>query len=518
VTTAFTPFFGPTLETSKKTLFDLIGYKIYADPVRRFHLSAARHLVVSAPARTSKSYAAAPEAIHAFFPRYRIEEVDGEKKIVAERDETVIWMVAVDYSMAKEWDYAWAQLIDKRLIEKFGGKIEQSYNSPNQGNLLIRVAWPFLTSPSAGTVRSVLQVKSASNEKTLQGEQVTLAIVSEAAEHTPDLLPKYLETRCHRIIYPTTPKRKAKWLYDLARKGEQNPALSVEHITFTKECNPAYDWEGYRIAREKSRLTFGAPENDPGFLEQFEGVWTFEGGKVLPFRWLEDGHGECNIVQKLPSWVYNATWVACCDYGYNDPTFVGFIALDPGSNEMVLASEIYQRGLVVSDVVAWAKKREADLGIRVNQWVPDPQEPQLTEVMRRAGLPLFHAFTPNYLRDRAAGYGELRDLLAVDPATKRPRLFVHASCENAIREMTDIRFKDGVRDEFSEGALIGADHAIDALRAFARSRPRAQTGDSDWYKDWLVKRREGEAYRRQFERPQHFIGATSRFERIHGAA
>ena len=514
-----TPFFGPTLEASKKTLFDLIGYKIFAEPVKKFHLSTARHLVVSAPARTSKSYAAAPEAIHDFFPRYElVKKEDGTTEAIAERAETILWMVAVDYSMAKEWDYAWAQLIDNRLIEKFGGKVEQHYNSPNQGNLLIRAAWPFLKSPTGGVVRSVLQVKSASNEKTLQGEQVFTCIVSEAAEHTPDLLRKYLETRCLRIIYPTTPKRKAKWLYDLAQKGALNPALSVEHITFTKECNPTYDWEGYRIAREKSRLTFGAPENDPGFLEQFEGVWTFEGGKVLPFRWIEDGRGEINVIKRLPPWVYNATWFGCVDYGYNDPTFIGFIAADPSSSDFILVSEVYQRGLVPADIVAWARKREADLGIRVSQWVPDPQEPMLTEVMRRAGLPLFHAQNPAYLRDRAAGFGELRDLLAVNPETQRPRLQIHHSCENTIREMTDIRFKEGVRDEFGDGALIGADHAIDGLRAFARSRPRASGGDSDWYKQWLAKQREGAAYRRQFENRPRLLG-TGRFERMtHGAA
>jgi hypothetical protein len=509
------PFFGPTLAQSKKTLFGEIGYKIYDTPVRDFHLSTARHRIVSAPARTSKSYAAHPEAVHDFFPRYTLEKgANGKTRVVAERAETIIWMVATDYSMAKEWDYAWVQLIDRKLIEKFGGKIEAHYNSPNQGNLLIRVLWPF-TDADGIPARSVMQVKSASNEKTLQGEQVYLCIVSEAAEHDADLLPKYLEPRCHSIIYPTTPKRKAKWLYDLMQRGKQSPALSVESFTFTKKCNPKYDWAGYKIAKEKSRLTWGSPENDPGFLEQFEGLWTFEGGKVLPFRWLEDGRGETNICKRLPHWVHGATWYAAMDYGYNDPCGVGFYAFDPGSDEIVMASEIYQRGLVPSDVVEWSRKRERDLGIRIHQWIPDPQEPLLTEVMRRAGLPLFHNASPGYLRDRAAGYAELRDALSINPATGRPRMTVHASCENAIREMTDIRFKDEAKNEFKEGALVGEDHMIDASRALLRSGVRAVVRNEDWLADFQQKRRANAAYASGMRESQPgLVGRTTYYGQV----
>jgi hypothetical protein len=493
---ASTPFFGPTLEESKAQLFRLLGYKLYGDPVRRFHLSAARHRIVTAPARTSKSYAAYPEAVHDFFPRLVRNNTGEGPAFYAERAETIVWLVGVDYSMVKEWDYAYSALIDKKLIEKFGGVIEQSYNSPNQGNLMIRVRWP-LTAADGTPARSVIQVKSASNEKTLQGEQVFLAIVSEAAEHTPDLLPKYLDTRCRSIIYPTTPKRKARWLYELMMKGRTAPELDVEDFRFTRDCNPAYDLKAYETAKARARLTFGAPENDPGFMEQFEGEWTFEGGKVIPFRWIADGRGETNVIPRLPSWIHGATWYVSIDYGFNDPCAVGFWACDPGSDDIVLASEIYQRGLVPDDVVEWALRRVADLGIRVRQWIPDPQEPLLTEILRRKGLPLYHTHAPGYLRDRAAGYGELRDALAVNPKTLRPRMQIHASCENTIREMSDVRFKEGVRDEFAEGAVVGADNAIDMARYFLRSRVRAEARESDWLRDFQRQNRERIAHERR---------------------
>lgn len=506
------PFFGPDLESSKARLFQLLGYKPQwrpgpgehsrpppptdEHPVVRFHLSTARHRIISAPARTSKSYAAYPEAIHAFFPRL-VKGEDG--KFRAARAETIVWIVAVDYSMAKEWDYVHAALIDRKLVAKFGGVVEQDYNSPNQGNLMIRVRWP-ITTADGTPARSVIQVKSASNEKTLQGEQVTLAIVSEAAEHTPDLLPRYLDTRCHEIIYPTTPKRKARWLFDLAMKGRTSPELDVEDFRFERECNPAYDWSAYETAKARARLTYGAPENDPGFLEQFEGEWTFEGGKVVPFRWIEDGRGETNVVERLPSWIHGATWYVAMDYGFNDPCAVGFWACDPSSEDVVVASEIYQRGLVPDDVVEWSLRRVRDLGIRVRQWIPDPQEPLLTEILRRKGLPLFHTRAPGYLRDRAAGYGELRDALAVNPKTGRPRMQVHRSCENTIRELSDIRFKEGVRDEFAEGALEGADNAIDMCRYFLRSRVRAEAQESDWLRDFTRAQRERRAYESRMSR------------------
>jgi len=52
----------------KALVFDAMGYEVYADEVKAFHDSEAAIRIVTAPARTSKSYAAAPETVCVALP------------------------------------------------------------------------------------------------------------------------------------------------------------------------------------------------------------------------------------------------------------------------------------------------------------------------------------------------------------------------------------------------------------------------------------------------------------------
>jgi hypothetical protein len=52
-----------TRSLSRGELFDLVGYEPQVDVVRAYHQSDARLRIVSAPARTSKSYAAAHDSM-----------------------------------------------------------------------------------------------------------------------------------------------------------------------------------------------------------------------------------------------------------------------------------------------------------------------------------------------------------------------------------------------------------------------------------------------------------------------
>jgi len=439
--------------------------------------------VTSAPARTSKSYSAAPEIVHDFFP-----DLEDGPGMVAATHETICWIVAIAYDNAKEWDYARKYLIDMKLVEQLGGVLETDANSPNQGNMTIKVRWPF-TDKHGVPARSILQVKSSVNEKTLQGEQVKTCIMSEAAEHDRRIYEKYLRTRCKRIIFPTTPKRKALWLYEHFQRGIEDKNLSIEHFQFDRFCNPVYDHAGYERAKQISNLTYGNYQDDPEFMEQYEGQWTFEGGKVLPFRWLPDPRGiPSNVVDRVPDWVASATWVVSMDYGFNDPSVALWVAISP-NNEMFIASELYERGLTDSDLIERIKKRNEVFGFHPSWYIPDPQRPVLTELLRRSGLPLFDRAASSRVRDRAAGYHELRNYLSVDPAIGRPRLQVYRACEHTIAEWKMIRFKDNYTDEYSTAAIVGEDHATDAMRYLLMSYPKFRNRESNWIDTWNEQQR-----------------------------
>jgi hypothetical protein len=151
---------------------------------------------------------------------------------------------------------------------------------------------------------------------------------------------------------------------------------------------------------------------------------------------------------------------------------------------MFVASEIYERNLTDYDLVERVLERNRALALTPSHYVPDPQRPVLTEILRRRGLPLFNRAPANIMRDRAAGYQALRDIMSVDPAIGRPRLTVYRACEKTIAEWKSIRFKDKLGDEFSTGAIVGEDHATDAMRYLLMSYPKAKPKDERWIDQW----------------------------------
>lgn len=487
------PFFGPTIADSKGRLFEQIGYAPAPDPRARvvvdFHLDDSKYQIISAPARTSKSYAAAPEAVHDFFP----ELVRGEDgALYAARNETYVWLVGISYDTVKEWDYCWSYLIDTGILARFGGQIEQKANTPTQGNMVIKVRWPLKTE-SGQVARSILQVKSSVNERTLQGEQVRTCIMSEAAEHDERIFRKYLRTRCRRIIFPTTPKRKAIWLHKMMLQGQDDAGRGIAHFQFNRWCNPEYDHENYALARASAELNYGAAEHDPEFMEQFEGEWTFAEGRVLPFTWMPRPDGlPTNLCGQgeEPEWLPYARTFVSVDYGYSDAAVALFWAIGP-EDQLLILDELYERHLEPGDFLRRIKAKESDLGIQPVYYVPDPQQPILTSVMRRDhGFPLFEKMKSSEARDRAAGFGRLRDALAIDPFVGEPKLKVHVRCERTIEEWKQLRFKEGVANEFGHGSLIGADHACDAARYGMMSRPKASRRKVDWTKAFTAAHEE----------------------------
>ena len=305
---------GGSWDYHKALAFKLLGYEFYDEEVQRFHLSQAPVRIVTAPARTSKSMSAAAEVFSwVCMPTFPLCS-------------SLTWIIGPSYEINKEFSYIWKWLIDgEAAFSSFlskGWRITRAQNNPNQGNMVLVLE---LGKDEGGhTARAVIEGKSSTVERTLQGEEVSLAVLSEAAEHPSRIYEKYLSTRAWKTILPTTPKVSGKWIRDLARDGKLDRSLGVDSFRFPRWANPIYDVERFERAEKLAamRSATGLAKDWPEFAEQFLGEWVFYTGQVVPLDeslHLYDSHeidlSECKIY-------------VSCDYGYEDACVALFWAQD----------------------------------------------------------------------------------------------------------------------------------------------------------------------------------------------
>jgi len=481
----------------KGKVFALAGYQPLTAEVVAFHSSKARTRIAHAPARTSKSYAAAHEAYYHCFPSF---EKLPSGKWAFEREPTGdrrIWLVGPDYKTIKEWDYLWWHLVVQKRRTPLGRfyRITTKANSAQQGNLKIVMEFP--PDKNGDTPRVIVEGKSATNAESLQGEQVYMAVLSEAAELDEKILGRYLGTRSKYVLAPTTPKLSADWLRKLIEDGEAHPELSIESFRFTPYANPEYDWDLYWIehAKAESRcagkilttprghdcfadLAACAASSDPWFAEQFQGQWTGADERLLPF-------GAQHVLDTVPDWCRSARVFVACDYGYSDASVGLFFAIGE-RDHLVILSEVYERQTTATEFVGKIREKAKAIGARPDYYVGDPKQPQIARLMRDRGLPVWDV-DKRAMADRAAGYHALIDAMSLDPVTRTAKLRVVSEkagepfgCPQTIREMKNLRRKiGGSALEFSTGAVIGSDHAVDCCRYALQTRPQLKSIEPD---------------------------------------
>jgi hypothetical protein len=465
----------------------------------RFHASDAVTKIASSPARTSKSYAAWKDVLPDVL--YHGAKLARDPSLETQR----IWIVPPNYDLAKEFDYAYEDLVERREALGLDYEIVSAVNNRGQGNMKIVLRWG--RNESGRFVDSIIEVKSAANERQLQSEEVDIAILSEAARLHQDVWAKYLATRVGRSIWPTTPDIEAAWIYKEIERGKANPGLKIENFQFTPLANPKYNYFRYWIEHQKAELRSnaagelvlpvddGAPPSqdnghdcfepltecnamkDPGFAEQFGGQWTFTRGRVVPIRTEEGARGEpSHVIYHDELWFKHCDINISIDYGFTDPTVVMFWLVGP--NQVVLRKSIYERGLTPDDVASRVEYilKENGWKDRVTRMLGDPKKPEVVETFRRRGLPIWD-IDKMAQADRKAGHLELMNFLATDPRTGLPKLLVHADNIEVIEEWSTLRYSDRVRDPNVVSALIGRDDAYDCARYFVQSAPPVKVFD-----------------------------------------
>jgi hypothetical protein len=452
--------------------------------VSDFHLSEARIRITSAPARTSKSLSAAADTIPYIMPTKPLMN-------------SLHWVIGTDYATNKEFAYLFEWLVDGH--ERHGLRIESARNNPGNGDMLIVLDYGF-NEAKTHRCRAIVKGMSANNEKAMQGEEVTTANLSEAADHPSHILRKYLSTRCWKINLPTTPKPSAEWIRELIEDGNRDPSLGIEHFHFPKEANPHYNHERFdqemRRADIRAKSTIGPNStfaDDPFFAEQFLGEWVYYTGMVLPFQRVR------HVLLSAPPEIANSRKFVSLDYGYEDGEVALFWAVLP-NGILVIFDEVYERHLTSQKFVEKIHDK-LDAAEGADYVVGDPSQPQVARIMRDAGLNVWDR-DKNAMRDRAAGFTRLRDLLTEGPVEGYPGIYVTANCKKTIAEWGVLRFREGCRNEFANGSFIGADHAADAARYFVMTRPVPQH-EPDRKHDWL------KAHMRKVRRLK--FGSTGKF-------
>ena len=485
-------------EKTRRIIWEAFGYQTSESAVDRFHASDARTKIISCPARTSKSYAGWKDVLPDILMH------GAELQLNPELETQICWIVAPNYDLAKEFDYAWEDLIERRKQVGFGDyKVEAARNNPKQGDMQIVIAWG--KNAKGQEVKSIIEVKSATNIKSLQSEQVHIAILSEAARLPSIVWTKYMSTRTGRSVWPTTPDIEAAWIFDMIERGRKNPELNIAPFEFTGRANPRYDWElfwlehakteeeeeGAILTRPRDNLASPSAENghdcfDPtvecvamkqdGFGEQFGGKWVFHKGRVVPLRTTMGENGQpSHVIHEDREWFKHADLHVAMDYGFADGTCIGFWLVGP--HQVVLRKSIYRTGMVPDDVyreyklmLDWFDDTYAG-GMRkmIRRTVGDPKKPEVAEVFRRRGIPVFD-IDKRAQADRKAGHLELMNALKTDPATGEPRMLVHADNAEVIKEWSRLRRNEKVNED-APTAFKGADHAYDQARYFLMTRP-----------------------------------------------
>lgn len=453
-----------TWTQAKAQWFHVAGYKVFAEAVKAYHEAECRVRIQVAPARTTKSFSAAMDPL-----AYCLHPTDPPC-------DTVGWVVGPTYRTNKEFEYLFDVLVNRKVAhpgllppkENF----ERAVCNQSSGDMEIR----FVKQEENGRkYRTRIVGLTSENEKVLQGEQVTFAVLSEAAEHPGHIFDKYLSSRSWRTTLPTTPKARAmKWLKEgLIDAGRTDPAMGIADFEYPPEANPLYDWEARRQAEAralaKARKLIGphaTAADDPLFAEQFLGRWVQYTGRVLPFSRVGNGCSEAEVAKILRQCKVHVS----TDYGYDDPAVALFWAVRP-DGILVLFDEVYERKLTTAEFVERIESRLLQNGVKAERVCGDPSRPEVERVLQEAGLRVY-PIDKNAQRDRAAGYRRLQDLLVAGPVEGYPGIFVSERCQNTMDEWEQLTFKENFQNEYATNAIAGEDHSTDAARYYVMSRPR----------------------------------------------
>lgn len=160
-----------------------------------------------------------------------------------------------------------------------------------------------------------------------------------------------------------------------------------------------------------------------------------------------------HVIKELPKF---KEIVLGLDFGFTNPTAIVIIGLDY-DRRMYIIKEFYEKQVNIDQL------RQAMVSFKeeykFTRAFADPSEPQLIDDLNLKGLRIEKA-----IHDVIPGIAEVSARLKVQDDNK-PRLYVHESCVNTIREFENYRYPEVKEEkEEKEKPLKIDDHCMDAIR------------------------------------------------------
>lgn len=362
--------------------------------------------------------------------------------------DTYNWIVGPTYTLGeKEFRVVYRDFNTLGLLKY----CKKSYNK-KQGDMRIQTPWD-----------SVLEVVSAEKQDSLLGEGLSHAIMSEAAKHNRNTWEQYIEPALSDLLgscdFPSTPQG-FNWYHALWELGQtvSTSTSKTKHADFKSWRFPSWtnpirypgglsNTEIQRIKSQVSKVWFD---------QEYGANFTSIAGSIYEeFDQLK--HVQPVIFDpKLPNYL-------AFDYGYVNP----FVALDiqvSPDDTVYVWREYYASYKATPEHALSIKNRDNPQGYHIDGMWGDPRGADEAATL---GLILGHvgSFDVPWLH----GVEQIKRML------KNGKLFIDPSCENLIRELSQLHTKPppkNAKQDLNEQTGDGNrqhkinDHAPDALRYF----------------------------------------------------
>lgn len=303
-----------------------------------------------------------------------------------------------------------------------------------------------------------IELKGADNPDSLRGTGICGAVMDEYA-FMPDgkylydtIIRPALADRDGWAVFISTPNGVVNHFYDLVKTAQEEPeryffshATALDNIYFPRE-----QFEEAKHEYEKE-----------GKLEQFNQEWMAE--FVNPSQLIYDNFNyDTHVFKSMSDVPEEGTYCLSIDFGMTDPTAAIFVKIDYAGNWWIF-DEIYKTDLHLDQLIYVLRDKMGDN--HYTRILGDGAARFELESLRKRRFRITGA--KKGADSIANGIREVRALLNVREATGKPKLFIHASCKNTIKEFERYSWE---RD--SSGEIINTpedvfNHAMDAIRYLA---------------------------------------------------
>lgn len=269
-----------------------------------------------------------------------------------------------------------------------------------------------------------------------------------------------------RFWITMTPVEGMTWMHERMYAPQVPiPKELLEIIEVEQSENPHLE------KRNRDKALFFLSEESRSAREK--GAFAAKGGLVLP-KFNTSVH-----CRKMAGWRPPEDWAiyTSLDYGYKNPTAVGWHAVRPDGRKVVTFHEIYKKLTLISDIAAEMHEFEATLDQPVYMRTGDPNMKQRsgikgTSVLQEYVEAQIYMNVDSVPKDESIGINRMNDYLEIDEVTGEPYWEVTQECLWHIRELKKLPWRTytssriGDKTNSIEKVMDKDNHAFDEAKYF----------------------------------------------------